>query len=109
MFFQEPQSFLKALCKYLIATTPYKPYFGIYVIVQYISQYSLPSLERELEHGKFEGQKIIYITGLEIHILSNIITKKPFCNNASSIKCKKLKENIIVIRFVCSTTHAVSI
>lgn len=72
MFFQEPQSFLKALCKYLIATTPYKPYFGIYVIVQY----SLPSLERELEHGKFEGQKIIYITGLEIHILSNIITKK---------------------------------
>ena len=107
MFFQEPQSFLKALCKYLIATTPYKPYFGIYVIVH--TQYSLISLERELEHGKFEGQKIIYITGLEIHILSNIITKKPFCNNASSIKCKKLKENIIVIRFVCSTTHAVSI
>ena len=77
MFFQEPQSFLKALCKYLIATTPYKPYFGIYVIVQYITQYRLPSLERELEHGKFEGQKIIYITGLEIHILSNIITKNP--------------------------------
>ena len=75
MFFQEPQSFLKALCKYLIATTPYTPYFGIYVIVH--TQYSLISLERELEHGKFEGQKIIYITGLEIHILSNIITKNP--------------------------------